>query len=93
MALQPSQLALQVGRHCGQERVSHSPGMGEAVTVSPWPTLWAPGPAAGEDGVIHGQEVGAAVTVSPWSTLWSPCPLRQVTHWGMRVWSRSSRHS
>ena len=43
---QPSQLAL--GRHCGrpaprpgEEGVSHGQEVGAAVTVSPWPTLWA----------------------------------------------------
>ena len=39
------------GRHCGrsapqpgEEEVSHGPGFGAAVTVNPWPTLWALGP-------------------------------------------------
>ena len=51
--------------------MSHGQEVGVAVTGSPWPTLWAPGPAACEVGVSHGQEVGAAVTGSPWPTLWA----------------------
>ena len=54
--------------------MSHGPGLGAAVTVSPWLTFWAPDPAAarpGEERVSHCQEVSAAVTVSPWLTLWA----------------------
>ena len=54
--------------------MSHGPEIGAAVT-SPWPTLWAPGPAAqrGESESLSGGRCSgtAAVTVSPWATLWA----------------------
>ena len=67
-APRPSEEGASHTAHC------HSPEVGAAVTVSPWPTLWAP---CRRRPVTLGEcwsEVGPAVTVSPssWPTLCAP---------------------
>ena len=77
------------GQHCGcpasEEGVSHGPEVGAAVTVSPWPTLWAPGP---HSTVTHWGNAGGRSLAD---TVGARPPYGDTG--GMRVGGRRSRHS